>query len=483
MKEKIIQLLLKYIPWLAKKIWPKLKASLLGDKTPNIVTFRNEDNSNNVILFVHGFSGEAETTFGNIPQYFSEEDKIKGWNMFSVGYSSNNMPALGAGIWAAIPDITKVANFLNTTLHSQFEKYSRIAIVAHSMGGLVTQKAILELDIISRKKITDVLLFGTPSNGLKTAAFAKFWNRQVRDMAFNGSFITDLRKKWNENFAATYPFDFKVVAGTDDEFVPTTSSQDPFDKKYWEVVSGNHLGIVKPENRNHAGYQLIFSTLTNIPFIDQYSDKEAVNLLLGNYNEVINHLLPQVYKLDKKGLVKLIFALEGSGKRDEAVDILQNAPVAKNNSDLLGILAGRYKRNYLENYETADAQKATNYYTEGLQIATSNNDNNQIYYHAINLAFLSLVYNEDKNAMKAFAQQALDAAVKCSDDIWKDATIAESSIYLNKIDDAKIYYSKVATAGVREKLSMYSNAFMGYTTLKASDTEDDFIKLLREKLL
>ena len=157
MKAKIIAWLFKYIPILAKKLWPKLKDSLLGDKTPNIVAFRDEPKANSVILFIHGFSGEAENTFGNIPKYLSEDEKMKGWNMFAVGYSSDAMPSLGIGIWAAIPEINKVAEFLMTTIRNQFNRYSKIAIVAHSMGGLVTQQAILGLETKYRNKITDVL--------------------------------------------------------------------------------------------------------------------------------------------------------------------------------------------------------------------------------------------------------------------------------------------------------------------------------------
>lgn len=483
MKEKIIELLFKYIPILAKKLWPGFRDSLIGNRTPKIIDFRNEPASNNVILFLHGFSGDSATTFGNIPQYIKEDDRLNGWDMFSVGYSSNQMPSLGIGIWAAIPDITKLADFLNTTIHNQFVKYKQIAIVAHSMGGLVVQKALLELDAASRNRITYLLLFGTPSNGLNKAGVVKFWNRQLRDMASDGPFVTTLRKKWNETFAAGYPFSFKVVAGTDDEFVPTASSQQPFDKKYCEVVSGNHLAIVKPDDKNHAGYQLIIATLTKTVFNNPFTDKEAINLLQGNYTDVVNNLLPQKDELDKKGLAKLIFALEGLGRSDEAIKILEDSTLAANNSDMLGIIGGRYKRRYLNNYQSKDVAKAAEYYKRALDTATQNTNDELIYYAAINLAFLSLM-NENNNGMKAYAQTALDAAKNCPDNYWKTATVAEASLYLGDMEGAKMGYIKAAVqAGVREKLSMYANAYIGYTAIKKSDEEDDFIKLLKEQLL
>jgi tetratricopeptide (TPR) repeat protein len=484
MKQKIIELLFKYIPILAKKLWPGFRDSLIGDKTPKIIDFRNEPVNNSVILFVHGFAGEAETTFGNIPQYIKEEDRMKGWDMFSVGYSSNQMPSLGIGIWAAIPDISKLGDFFNTTIRNQFAKYQQIAIVAHSMGGLVIQKAILELDTSFRNKIKYILLFGTPSNGLNKAGIIKFWNRQLRDMANNGEFVTGLRKKWSETFTAGYPFEFRVVAGTDDEFVPIASSQGPFDKKYCEVVSGNHLAIVKPDDKNHAGYQLIIATLTKTAFNNPFTDKEAINILLGDNSAVVEKLLPEKDKLDKKGLAKLIFALESLGKSEDAIKILEDSTLAANNSDMLGIVGGRYKRKYLGNYQAADGQKSFDYYSKALQMVTEKNDSEQIYYHAINLAFLSLIFKEDKQGMKNFAQTALDAANKCADNFWKTATIAEANMYIGNTDIAKEFYTKAANdAGVREKLSIYANAYTGYTALKGSFKEDDFIIFLKGKFL
>jgi hypothetical protein len=107
-----------------------------------------------------------------------------------------------------------------------------------------------------------------------------------------------------------------------------------------------------------------------------------------------------------------------------------------------------------------------------------------VYYHAVNLAFLSLVTKEDKMAMEEYAGAALEAATKSPVNCWQAATIAEANMYLGNFAEAKNYYTQAAAmAGVREKLSIYANAFMGYTSLKASDTEDDFIKLLKEKLL
>ena len=97
----------------------------------------------------------------------------------------------------------------------------------------------------------------------------------------------------------------------------------------------------------HSAYLLILNTLTGSKFFNQYTNKEEINLTLGKYDSVVKELLPKKDDLDKRGLTQLIFALEGLERKDEVYKILNNHPIAQNNTDLMGILGGRHKRDYL----------------------------------------------------------------------------------------------------------------------------------------
>ena len=69
-----------------------------------------------------------------------------------------------------------------------------------------------------------VVLFGTPSAGLRKASWLFFWKRQLRNMADGSEFITALRKDWATRFEPEPAFDLKVVAGEQDQLVPPNSS-------------------------------------------------------------------------------------------------------------------------------------------------------------------------------------------------------------------------------------------------------------------
>jgi hypothetical protein len=159
--------------------------------------------------------------------------------------------------------------------------------------------------------------------------------------------------------------------------------------------------------------------------------------------------------------------------------------MAQNNTDLMGIIGGRHKRDYLKTYSYKSSQLSRDYYSKALKISVENEVHSQIYYHAINLAFLSIVTDPDtgKSEMKKYANQALEAAHHCDDDLWKFATVAEANMYLGNFDAAKEFYIKASEGiGVREKISMHTNAYAGYVALTNKEN-DEFTQFLKTRLL
>ena len=91
--------------------------------------------------------------------------------------------------------------------------------------------------------------------------------------------------------------------------------------------------------------------------------------------------------------------------------------------------------------------------------------------------------NETK--MEKYAIQALEAAEQTRDGLWKFATIAEASMYLDDMDKAKEYYKKAGDmAEIREKISIHTNAYAGYCSLTGvRKDEDPFVVFLKQNFL
>ncbi len=335
-------------------------------------------------------------------------------------------------------------------------------------------------------------MFGTPNNGIDKKLIKLDRYKNFKALSSDSDFITTLRKDWKKLFKGNPPFDTKVVFAINDEYVSRDSCFAGFNKSCQEVVDGKHLTMVKPKSEENDSYNLIISTLdSDLEFYNQYTNKNEINLALGNYNAVLKKLLPYYEgEIDPNDLYdneirQIVFAYEGLGQKQKALDFLEKAfEHVGNQNDFLGFFGGRHKREYLKTADSQEGELAFHYYAEGLKLARKKRNHSQKYYHAINLAFLSIVLKNEPKKMRSFAQYALRDAKK-SKDHWKWATIAEANMYLGNLGKAKRYYRKAAkSADIRGKISMHTNAYAGYLALTNSkNTNDDFVIFLKATFL
>jgi pimeloyl-ACP methyl ester carboxylesterase len=448
------------------------------DKAPTeevVTTFRETDGANNVILFVHGFFGEGAKTFGRIPELLVADNELAGWDMLPLGYSEYVNPKLGKHIWASIEDIERIADYLCTSIKHRFGHYERIALVAHSLGGLVVQKALLDLSPEHRNRISHVALFASPNNGIESENLSDLWQNRLMDLSSKAPFISALRERWDIAFKEGYPFKLKVVTATHDEYIDPKSSQAHFSKDVLATVAGNHFDIVQPESENNDSYCLIRDLLTDNQFFNRYTSETDINLTLGSYASVVQQLMPRVDELDSRGFEKLIFALEGLDRGEEALGLLKKHLDDDCDLNILGLLAGRYKRKYLLSLQQTDGEESLRYYTMLYDRSVMDKRPKMLYYAAINLAFLHLVLHRNHGEMTRFAEEAREQAEQdVFENLWKLATLAEANLYLGKLDEAQNLYEKAAAkAGIREKLSIHLNAQKAYACLMESDNPDD----------
>lgn len=468
--------LLKQLLKIAPKIGRGFFRSVLGKNKGEVIVYREEVNKN-VVCFIHGFSGSAADTFGDFPKLLIEDEQLNGWDVVSIGYASDVMPTIRLGLWVQQPDIPKIASFLRSNLQNLLGRYPRIALVAHSMGGLVVQRTLIDLDHSIRNRVSHVLLYGTPSNGLVKAAFGSWYNVQIGNMAKGGEFIKKLRIDWTATFTGTPPFFFAVVAGQLDEFVPVESSLEPFDKKYHEHTTGNHVDMVKPDNKHHSSYQILRTALVEKkkPYLQLYSNQE-LNNLRGDAASIIQSFKEQT-QLDSRAFRDYIFALDAAGELERGIDMLEASDLVNNTIDFMGILGGRYKRRYLMTNEPPAKDKAIGWYQKAYTAATKQNDHPQIFYASINLAFFYLLSKEDRAKMEALAKVAFDSATVSPSEKWRNATLGEASLYLAftsnaaNINDAIGHYNTAIgqTRDQREKSSMFFNALNACAALGRDD--------------
>jgi pimeloyl-ACP methyl ester carboxylesterase len=424
------------------------------------------------MVFVHGFSGDAHKTFGMLPAFLAGDRELEAWDLFCFGYPTSLAPDI-TGVWTADPDLTTLAGLLLEFCKNKLKDYQRLALIAHSMGGLIAQQAILNPAVEGR--ISHVALFGTPSAGLRKAGLARLFKRQARDMTAGGPFITQLRSSWATKFASGLPFVFRAVAGVKDEFVPIESSVRPF-PGYEAYVNGNHLEIVKPELPSSDT-----TVLLKLLLAQTARGPEQPTRTPGETDAAqnIEQHWPQKADLSDKGLVKLALSLELVGKQEESIALLSE--FASRSTELTSVLAGRLKRRWLADPEShsADGPDALSLYRQSFVRAAQVADHAQAFYAGINVAFLELATGERVDEIRSIAIRVLDHCRASKTDKWQLATMGEAYLYLGDIPAALAYYeaSLEAQPDMREIDSIQKQAIWAARLLKSSEAESRLQKL------
>jgi eukaryotic-like serine/threonine-protein kinase len=226
-------------------------------RPPYLVALR-QSGADAAVIFIHGFSGHPRVTWGAFPDALASHLAPSEWDLFSLAYASTLSLA---GIWTADPDLNLLATYLHTALDQPpLDRYKRLTLIAHSMGGLVVQRTLLDHDDVLAK-VRHLFLFATPSAGLTKATWVARFKRQWRDLRPDSMFIRSLRAKWEEQFGAMPPFELVSIAGDRDEFVPAASCFAPFPASCCAVVPGNHLEIVKPASTAELSVQIVLKRL------------------------------------------------------------------------------------------------------------------------------------------------------------------------------------------------------------------------------
>ena len=456
-----------------KKLFPHSKE----EDSPDVIELRNQGGVA-AIIFIHGFTGDRTTTWGPLPEFIRSDPALCKWDIYSVGYSSRLSPDI-VGVWSADAPIERLAGLFRTTMRFGISQYGALALVAHSMGGLVVQRALLD-DPGLRARVSHVFLFGTPSAGLRKAAPFGIVKRQLGDMAFGSPFISALRQQWDATVGHAMPFTLWAIAGERDEFVTTDSSIEPFDPSVRAVVPGNHLEMVKPSTTGDVAFLLIKNQLLGKAAPAGPWNSARVAVETRRYFEAIQLLEPQVALLDEGGLVMLALAYDGVGRTADAMRVLETH--GEDKLDAMGTLAGRFKRRWIAERRKADLDRAMELYGTGFRVAQAERIPDQVYYHGINLAFLYLATDALQSA-RIHAELALTSAAQGVNRKWSEATAGEAELILGHSDSGLVHYRRALefNPSMREIEATYRQAMWIAELLNDSILASELRRLFRSE--
>ena len=227
-------------------------------------------NINSIIIFIHGFKGgkstwvkkDKKTPFIDKIMY---DDDIE--NNYDVGIFSYHTQLLNFfpktknffrkyilkkrnAINASIDEISKV---LETDLKYHCRKYETIILIAHSMGGLVAKRFVLnDLKANTKTKVKLYISLATPHSGADLALLGSklIDNCHVNDMTPLSNNINKLNDEWVQ--CNNLPK--RIYAqGTSDKIVSKNSSI-ALDRERQNVIytEDDHFSIIRGEKSNDS---------------------------------------------------------------------------------------------------------------------------------------------------------------------------------------------------------------------------------------
>jgi hypothetical protein len=193
------------------------------------------------LIFVHGWRGDA-ASFGVLPEFLSSEFKCE-----SLIYK------YPTGFWETSPSL----EFVGVNLDNWIRNYApgaRLAIISHSMGGIVARKFIVAQSTRDNpidKDVKQLTFVASPHNGAALSTLVSkiptFQHIQADEMNPNGGFLFYLNQQWKFWAQKNVPQNStaRCIFGTADDVVSSNNAAS-IDKDAVPILNAGHKDIIKP---------------------------------------------------------------------------------------------------------------------------------------------------------------------------------------------------------------------------------------------
>lgn len=300
--------------------------------------YQKREECRNLVLFVHGFTGDSKKTWTNAngtafpelllaDQTISDNFDVASYNYFTelldlFADTKEKARRIRDLIWRKTHrkernlDIEELSKNLSSHLRFSLDQYDNIYIIAHSMGGLITKSLIKnELNLNSHTKVKLFISLAVPHQGASSAVLGGIisGNLQISNLNPVEQFINDLNQSWV--YLDSKPTTKYFYGGYDT--IVTKHSAVAIDKIEKDIVSvaEDHTTICKPENNQAIVY------LSVIQFIkEQFKSETLSGIGFQKLNDEDSS------DLDKELFVlKLIVADIEEETQDNAKELFYNA--------------------------------------------------------------------------------------------------------------------------------------------------------------
>jgi len=208
-----------------------------------------------VIVFVHGIFGDAAGTWRASsgvywPALLIGDDVFNSYDIYVADYES---PYFGNTM-----TVDEVVNSLNSRLIADgvFSKHHEVVFVCHSLGGIIIQRLLLTYREYA-KQVPFIYFFATPETGSQMAKLGSVFSADpLLQAMFPGenAYLLNLENEWKaahlkiRRYCAYEKKPYHGILIVDRLSGTRNCDEPPM------PINEDHVGIVKPGDRNHQSY-------------------------------------------------------------------------------------------------------------------------------------------------------------------------------------------------------------------------------------
>jgi hypothetical protein len=237
------------------------------------------------IVFIHGLNGSRSSWIDEKDKFVDTLRKEKGiyenYGLYIFQYPTKIAElTLIKKLLSIIPKIKKnqfnvsirrTALMLKTNIDEILRDYSTVIVVAHSMGGLVSKKMLVEMQPVELKKVKLFMSLSVPHSGAPLANFGLAVlgdNKQLADLKIFSDFAAELANRFSN---LNYKPKTIYQTGSQDIVVPELSAIPEGVLSANRIDTGDdHYSILRIQNKSsHAPYLRLIRELKNILALEQ----------------------------------------------------------------------------------------------------------------------------------------------------------------------------------------------------------------------
>jgi len=228
-----------------------------------------ETETNACIIFVHGLGGDAEATWGNLPNLIMGTAFARHTDLIAYSYNTSAFKPGG-------PKVSELTDNFITFCETLIERYERVYFISHSLGSVLTINSIPELCNRNKRwqhKVRGHILLAPALWGSLLG-----WvplSKTSWQLRFGSKVLKDVRTKWMEYSKESNTKSY-VIFGTEDKIIKKKLSELVSLKITPKSTERDHVSISKMSSISEVSYRTIMNCLYTFDDSNHYDSRQYI---------------------------------------------------------------------------------------------------------------------------------------------------------------------------------------------------------------